>query len=95
MVETVEQELPIPQTDVDKIKWLWDRLDELTQANANLASENDMLTKQNERIKLDLENQRKHTEKISADIIQMGVELNNARAAAATAVEEYRRNAEI
>lgn len=74
--------------------WFWDQLDRLVQANVNLVAEVDMLKKQVEARNEMIERARADQKRHGDDIIQMGRELNMARAAAASAVEDYIANTE-
>tara|TARA_R110000772_G_scaffold238508_1_gene350489 strand:+ start:118 stop:405 length:288 start_codon:yes stop_codon:yes gene_type:complete len=75
-----------------RMKWLWDQLDSLVQVNANIVSENEILEAQVAKRDFMLDASRLGQKKHVEEIIQMGTELNKARAAAATAVEDYRAN---
>lgn len=76
-------------TGEDRDNWFWDHLDRLRQANVNLVSEVDMLTKmvdtRNEMLDKARADQVRHGE----EIIEMGKQLNAARSAAATSVKDY------
>ena len=93
-MDIVEQELGIPETDNDKIDWLWNRIDELHQANLNFASENKILERRLEAREMDNAKLRESQGILGKEIANMNIELNKARQAAATAVEEYRANVE-
>lgn len=76
-------------TGEDRDNWFWDHFDRLRQANVNLVSEVDMLTKmvdaRNEMLDKARADQVRHGE----EIIEMGKQLNAARSAAATSVKDY------
>ena len=74
--------------------WFWDQLDKLVQTNVNLVAEVEMLTQmvsvRDGMLEVAREGQVKHGQ----EIIEMGKQLNAARAAAATSVQEYIANTE-
>jgi hypothetical protein len=78
-----------PQTDAERVEWLWNRLDVLNGENASLkaalaSAERDALA-----ARADADAARDQLGQLAAELSGMAVALNEARQAAATAVREH------
>jgi predicted nuclease with TOPRIM domain len=77
-----------PTTDRDKIAWLWRRRDEDNQRLADAHSRIKVLEGDKTRLTQEGRKLRGENAQLREEIARLGVEVNQARAAAATAVRE-------
>jgi predicted nucleic acid-binding Zn-ribbon protein len=78
-----------PQTDAEKIEWLWQRLD---ARNMDLASLRLSVTKLEEELaaaREEINVARQSEMQMASELSRMALELNAARQSAANAVREY------
>lgn len=71
-----------PQTDEEKIEWLWNRVDRLQSENIRLKEENAAMSER-------ISEMTESIMQMSKDIATMAIELNAARSAARDSVIEY------
>lgn len=79
-----------PKTDKAKVTWLWKRRDEDASKIAGLESRVTGLLGTNERLMSEGHELRHENGNLHAQIRVLGVEVNEARAAAASAVHAHR-----
>jgi chemotaxis regulatin CheY-phosphate phosphatase CheZ len=78
-----------PQTDAEKIEWLWNRLDARNMEVASLRLSVTNLENMLEEAKQETLNVRQQAMQMAQELSQMALELNAARQSAANAVREY------
>jgi predicted nuclease with TOPRIM domain len=83
-----------PVTDADKIAWLWRRRDEDNQRLADAQARIKVVEGDKARLQSEVRTLRGENAQLREQIGLLGVEVNKARSAAASAVDEYRKNAD-
>lgn len=80
-----------PKTDEAKVAWLWKRRDEDKAKMVGLESKLVAAREANERLMAEVRELRHDNGRLHQQVRALGVEVNEARVAAADAVTEYRR----
>ena len=78
-----------PTTDAEKIAWLWRRRDEDNQRLVDAHNRIKVLEGDKRRLVSEVRVLRGENAQLREQIDNLGIEVNKARAAAATAVEDY------
>lgn len=79
-----------PKTDKEKIRWLWKARDADNQTIEDLRTTSAILREENIRYKEEVRTLRARLNEAQVQVGILGVEVNEARAAAADAVQNYR-----
>ena len=83
-----------PKTDQAKITWLWKRRDEDKATMAGLEDKLTAARDTNARLVAEARELRNEITRLHGQVRVLGVEVNDARAAALTAVTDYRQHLE-
>jgi uncharacterized coiled-coil DUF342 family protein len=78
-----------PETDAEKIEWLWKRLDQLNAENESLKAQAHSFEVAAEAHRDEAERVRESNRQMASELLVMARELNEARQSAVNAVREY------
>lgn len=78
-----------PQTDAERIEWLWNRLDALNGEKATMQARAEMAERQVDERDAAIAKLNEIIQSLNVDLISLSKQVNESRSSAATAVHDY------